>query len=74
MLKFLFSPTHCFVIILFVCFSCILLTDERFFVVSVGRLEERELELKKEYNSLHQRHSEVTWRQKNEEEEEGSMY
>ena len=27
--------------------------------VSVGRLEERELELKKEYNSLHQRHTEV---------------
>lgn len=25
----------------------------------VGRLEERELELKKEYNSLHQRHTEV---------------
>lgn len=27
--------------------------------VSVSRLEERELELKKEYNSLHQRHTEV---------------
>uniref|UniRef100_A0AAQ6A6K0 C-Jun-amino-terminal kinase-interacting protein 4 n=1 Tax=Amphiprion ocellaris TaxID=80972 RepID=A0AAQ6A6K0_AMPOC len=26
----------------------------------IGRLEERELELKKEYNSLHQRHTEVT--------------
>lgn len=30
--------------------------------VSVGRLEERELELKKEYNSLHQRHTEVRGR------------
>lgn len=29
------------------------------YVVSVGRLEEREVELKKEYNSLHQRHTEV---------------
>lgn len=27
--------------------------------VSVARLEERELDLKKEYNSLHQRHTEV---------------
>lgn len=27
--------------------------------VTVGRLEERELELKKEFNSLHQRHTEV---------------
>lgn len=32
------------------------------FVLSVGRLEERELELKKEYNSLHQRHTEVRQR------------
>lgn len=29
------------------------------FVFLVGRLEEREVELKKEYNSLHQRHTEV---------------
>lgn len=28
--------------------------------VLVGRLEERELDLKKEYNSLHQRHTEVS--------------
>lgn len=32
---------------------------ELLYPVSVGRLEERELELKKEYNSLHQRHTEV---------------
>lgn len=32
---------------------------------SVGRLEERELELKKEFNSLHQRHNEVReWRRR----------
>lgn len=27
----------------------------------VSRLEEREAELKKEYNALHQRHTEVCW-------------
>uniref|UniRef100_A0A673AN15 C-Jun-amino-terminal kinase-interacting protein 4 n=1 Tax=Sphaeramia orbicularis TaxID=375764 RepID=A0A673AN15_9TELE len=31
----------------------------------IGRLEERELELKKEYNSLHQRHTEVKWSGRN---------
>lgn len=39
--------------------------------VSVGRLEERELELKKEYNSLHQRHTEVRGRGRMEGEEGG---
>lgn len=28
-------------------------------LISVSRLEEREAELKKEYNALHQRHTEV---------------
>uniref|UniRef100_A0A4W3JLU6 C-Jun-amino-terminal kinase-interacting protein 4 n=1 Tax=Callorhinchus milii TaxID=7868 RepID=A0A4W3JLU6_CALMI len=31
----------------------------------IGRLEERESELKKEYNALHQRHTEVCFRQSN---------